>query len=114
MLGLVAIILSILALYGFLYLRYLRIRANMTQTLTGNVQYSVRRAPSGEPEPFLPGSLLRDRMKDLGKELDDLEVKAEVSPKSRSRKDRRRGVIRSRADIRRSYIVDALLERPKF
>lgn len=113
MVGLTGIILSALALYGYLYLRYRRIQARVRDTLPGRVQHSEQLEPPKEVEPFLPGSRLQERMADFGKELDTLEVTPEVSkPKKKTAK--RRSVIRGHADIRRSYIVDALLERPKF
>lgn len=113
MTGIVVLLLSALALYLLLYLRYRRIQARIRDTLPGRVQHSERLEPPKEVQPFLPGSRLQDRMADLGKELETLEVKPEVR-KTPKKTAKRRSVVRSHADIRRSYIVDTLLERPKF
>jgi hypothetical protein len=113
MIGILLILASALGLYVFLYQRYQRIQANMRDVLSGRVQHMERLPPPAVYEPFLPGSRLQDRMGDLGRGLDSLEVTPEVT-RAKKRTARRRSLVRGHADIRRSYIIDALLEKPKF
>ncbi len=113
MIGLVIILALALALYAYLYIRYRNIQERMQDLLTGKVQHMEKLVPPKEYEPFLPGSRLKDRMGDLGQELDHLEVKPEIR-RPHKKTAKRRGIVSSRGDIRKSYIVDALLERPKF
>lgn len=113
MVGIAAILVLALALYTYLYIRYRRIQERIQDSLTGKVQHMEKLVPPQEYEPFLPGSRLTDRMSELGKELDQLEVKPEIR-RPHKKTAKRRGIVSSRGDIRKSYIVDALLERPKF
>ncbi len=115
MLGPLVPIVILLGIIGFLYLRFQALQRRMREEGSGSTQYLAKMPPAktGE-ELFLPGSRLGERSgPGKGAGLADLEVKAEVT-KVQKRTARRRGIIRSRADIRKSYIIDALLERPKF
>ncbi|MEM9986949.1 MAG: hypothetical protein AAF804_17795 [Bacteroidota bacterium] len=114
MLGPLILIGLILATFALLYLRYLALQRRMKEAGSGSVQYTGKMEPPKlDDDLFLPGSRLGERMDGRPSELANLEVTPEVN-KPKKRTARRRGIIRDRADIRRSYIVDALLERPKF
>jgi len=111
--GILAIILIFLGLYGYLFLRHWLGNLRRKDSYLGGVQHAPKLAPEHVPAPVLPGSRLGERVEGRPKELDSLEVKATFKriPKKTAR---RRGIISSKSDIRKSYIVDALLERPKF
>jgi hypothetical protein len=116
MLGLLILLLLLLVSTGLLYFRYVLSWRRSERGSYGGVQHTTRMpAPKLGDELFLPGSRLGERVDSRDKELDTLEVKAEITrPKKKKNQTRHRGIIRNKADIRRSYIVDALLERPKF
>ncbi|MEL6624309.1 MAG: hypothetical protein AAFQ83_13535 [Bacteroidota bacterium] len=102
---LLIILLSLLVIALLLYVRYLRVRVGLGDSAGGGVQRMPQRAPTRPlNEAFLPGSRTgSSSKKDKGKE-------EEPAP----RKKRKARPFTSKADIKRSYIIDALLERPKF
>lgn len=115
MLGPLIPVIFALVLLAVLYLRYRSLLRRTREHGTGSTQYLARQEPPKGAEGLaLPGSRLGERAgPGKGAGLTNLEVTPEVI-KTQKKTARRRGIIRSRADIRKSYIVDALLERPKF
>lgn len=115
MLGPLIPVVIVLVLIALLYLRYRSRMNRMDGDSSGSTQYLARQEPPKGAEGLaLPGSRLGERAgPGKGAGLANLQVKAEVTKVAR-KPSRRRGLIRSRADIRKSYIVDALLEKPKF
>ena len=93
---------------GLLGVRYLLIRSGNRQAGGGGVQ-RLEQKPKGRPlnESFLPGSRTGSSDQIDGE-------KDQKSAKGSSKKKRRVRPFTSKADIKRSYIKDALLERPKF
>ncbi|MEL6131769.1 MAG: hypothetical protein AAFR59_00145 [Bacteroidota bacterium] len=103
--ALLSIILLLVIISLLLYIRYLRVRAGLGDNAGGGVQRMPQRAPSRPlNEAFLPGS------RSTGKKKEEKEEK----PKSGDIKRKKARPFTSKADIKRSYIIDALLERPKF
>ncbi|MEL6695739.1 MAG: hypothetical protein AAFU33_22730 [Bacteroidota bacterium] len=100
---LLIILLSLLVIALLLYVRYLRVRVGLGDSAGGGVQRMPQRAPTRPlNEAFLPGSRTGSSSKKDKEE--------EPAP----RKKRKARPFTSKADIKRSYIIDALLERPKF
>ncbi|MCI4667705.1 MAG: hypothetical protein MRZ79_06050 [Bacteroidia bacterium] len=98
-------LLSLVILGLLLYIRYLRNKYVRPNTSLGNFQQLAKRPPKVDTTiPFLPGSKVGGKAI-----LEDLEVK--VSKREGRRKDR---PFSTREDIRRSYLIDALLEKPKY
>jgi len=101
----VIFLLSLCILLLLLYIRYLRNRYVLPNRTTGNLQQLNKRPPKVDTTlPFLPGSKVGEK-----KYLEDLEVRV-TTPK----KKKKLRYFSSKEDIRRSYIIDALLEKPKF
>lgn len=105
---LIIFLMALLGVLSFLLIRYLRMQLGLReQGYGGGVQHSPKLEPDlGNEEIFLPGSRVSDLV-DSDAELAAYDVQASSSSKAKR-------LFRSKEDIRRSYIIDALLERPKF
>lgn len=98
-------LLSICILGLLLYIRYLHNKFIRPGRMGGSLQQLPKRPPRKDTTiPFLPGSVVGKK-----KILEDLEVK--VSTNKRKKKGR---PFSSKSEIRRSYFIDAILEKPKF
>lgn len=105
-------LLGIALLFLYLLLRYLWIVSGLKDSNSGGVQHSARLEPTRlSEEPFLPGSR-------AGMEDSVARIKEEMSRGLKIQTFKKRGNSRrpfnTKADIRRSYIIDAILERPKW
>lgn len=96
----------IVGLLLFLFIRYLQMRAGLKDQFSGVQHASRKDPPAPDEEIFLPGSRLGSSA------LPGVTIDRPESPQKTSSKAKR--LFRSKEDIRRSYIIDALLERPKF
>ncbi|MEO0473804.1 MAG: hypothetical protein AAF206_29610 [Bacteroidota bacterium] len=108
----IGIFLGALLVIAYLGLRYLRLLLRTKDSNYGGVQRSLRPSEKKATEgAFLPGSRvdIDDLFAEIDKELDNgLEV--EILGK----KSAMQQMFGSKNDIKRSYIIDAILERPKF
>ena len=106
-----SILIGILLLLLYLFFRYLRIHFGLKDSNYGGVQHSLQVPPAVSTEElFLPGSRAdeEDAVIKIKKALEEgLEVK--VSKASKHKK-----LFRNKQDIKRAYIIDKLLERPKW
>ena len=97
-----------------MYLRVLRLKYGLKDSNYGFVQHSPKTIPVNKEDLVLPGS----RSKPVGSGLEDVKATLEKGltvskPALRRRKTKKRPFT-TREDIRRSYLIDALLERPRF
>lgn len=100
------LLLSLCILGLLLYIRYLRNKYVRPNVQGGALQQLPKRPPKKDTTiPFLPGSVVGNK-----KILEDLEVV--VTKDKRSSKKNR--LFSSKAEIRRSYFIDAILEKPKY
>lgn len=89
----------------FLLLRFLYVRAGFKDRNYAGVQRSFREEiPDDMGQSFLPGSRSSDDSQDAEMELLD----------SLGQRKRRRLPFSSKKDIKRSYIMDALLDKPRW
>ena len=102
----VLIFLLVLCILGLLlYIRYLRSRYILPNRSTGSIQQLSQKKPKIDTTtPFLPGSKVG--RKEI---LKDLEVNI-----NRTKKLKKNRLFASKEDIKRSYIIDAILDKPKF
>jgi hypothetical protein len=97
----------------YLFLVYLRNRFGFKDKNYGGIQRSPRLEPPKEPEAeFLPGSETR-RSAELDDILDELEAEAKRTRLAMHSKPKRR-IFLTHKEVVRSYIIDALLDKPKF
>ncbi|MFK7923219.1 MAG: hypothetical protein AB8H47_14745 [Bacteroidia bacterium] len=97
---------------GILLIRYLRILMGSKDKNYGGIQRSSRIDPPKETEKeFLPGSIMdRTFIDEIHKEL---EGGLKVTGDDENKKTKRR-LFFTKKDVMRSYIVDALLDKPKY
>ena len=113
---------GILILFGsiftailLLWLRYVRVRASLSDRKSGGVQHSsFLPPPKDTTEDFLPGSRMGqdssvEKMKAIMAE--GLHINRLGAGKRRRRHPL---AISSKRDLMRSYIVDAILDKPKW
>ncbi|MEM7659417.1 MAG: hypothetical protein AAF399_25080 [Bacteroidota bacterium] len=108
----ITLLIVLLSLFGFLLFRYLRIRFGFKDSNYGGVQHIRQREPKPDVENLaLPGSRMgtEKRVADVREEM-----KQELHIQTYRDAGKKRKLFVSKADIKRSYIIDALLERPKF
>lgn len=106
------VLISIAILFLYLGLRYLWIIAGLKDNNSGAVQHSSRAIPPNlSQEPFLPGS--RAGMGDAVAQLQE-EMKQGLKIQTFKKRSNAYRPFSSKQDIRRSYIIDAILERPKW
>ncbi|MEO0896899.1 MAG: hypothetical protein AAFY71_10900 [Bacteroidota bacterium] len=99
-------VLSISILGLILYIIYLRNKYIVPNQTTANVQTLPKKEPPKDhSEAFLPGSKVDNNAASF---IDELYEGLEENKKKRPRP------FKSKADIRRAYIVDAILEKPKY
>lgn len=93
---------SLAAFFLIVFLRYLSIRLGFRDRNFTQVQRTLREQPPiSQTEGFLSGS------KPVKNEDEDTD-------RSRRPKTRKHLPFQSRADIKRSYIIDAILDKPKW
>ena len=96
---------------GFLYFRHLRIQLGFKDSNYGRVQHTQRLPKPKEAQGnFLPDSRanLPDAVDEIAKAMEEgLEV-------FQFRRKRKNNPMGSKLDMKRAYIIDAILERPKF
>ncbi|MEM7375236.1 MAG: hypothetical protein AAF587_41965 [Bacteroidota bacterium] len=105
-------LLGILLITGLFYIRYLRLKYGLKDSNSGGVQHINQMPPKVNNDDLaLPGSR-------VGIDKRILKVKEEMShglhieTYKKTKPKRKLGM--TRADLKRSYMIDALLERPKF
>ncbi|MEL7340637.1 MAG: hypothetical protein AAGM67_09140 [Bacteroidota bacterium] len=110
---LIGILIVIGLIVGYLAFRYLRILLGSKDKNYGGIQRSPRLDPPSEAEKeFLPGSFMdRTFIDEIHKEL---EGGLKVTGTDDDEKKPKRRIFFSKKDVIRSYIVDALLDKPKF
>jgi hypothetical protein len=103
---------GLLLLGGFLWLRFLR-RFRFQSRNAGTVQRIRRQPPPPPPvEAFLPGSRLADR-DTVHQAAEEMRSELHIERIPPSRKTRLVHELR-RIDMRRAYMVDMLLDKPKW
>ncbi|RMG67459.1 MAG: hypothetical protein D6722_13095 [Bacteroidetes bacterium] len=106
---------TILLLILLLALRYLQVRSSLRNAKAGSVQHSsLRPPPKDTTVDFLPGSRAGaessvEKMKTIMQE--GLHVK---HMDDRGRRRRHPLALTGKRDLMRSYIVDAILDKPKW
>ena len=110
----ILIILLMVALFtAFLFFRHLRIQLGFKDSNYGRVQHTQRLPKTKEKqETFLPGSRadLPDAVDEIAKAMEEgLEVF-----QFKKKKKNKGNPLGSKLDMKRAYIIDAILERPKF
>ncbi|WNJ20524.1 hypothetical protein [Pontibacter sp. G13] len=109
----VATLVVLFLLVGYLFYRHLRMRLGIKDSNYGGVQHISRQPPPPPPhEEFLPGS--RANLPNAVEALEQ-ETQGVSSPyEEPKRTSNRRKVYKSKEDIKRSYMLEALLEKPKW
>lgn len=106
------VLLSIAAIFLYLLLRYLWIASGFKDSNSGGVQHTSKLdPPKPKEEPFLPGS--RAGMDDAVARIQE-EMKHGLKIQTFKKRRNAYRPFSSKQDIRRSYIIDAILERPKW
>lgn len=110
---LIGILIFVGLIASYLMFRYLRILLGSKDKNYGGIQRSPRLDPPKEPEKeFLPGSFMdRTFIDEIHKEL---EGGLKVTGSDDEDKKPKRRLFFSKKDVIRSYIVDTLLDKPKF
>lgn len=105
-------ILGLLIIIGLFYIRYLRLKYGLKDSNSGGVQHISQLAPKVSSDDLaLPGSRLGEdqRLKKVKEEMSHgLHIETYKKSKTKRKLDM------TRMDLKRSYMIDALLERPKF
>lgn len=110
---LITILIGLFCLLAYLLVRYLRIRIGLKDSNYGGVQHSLREVPPPPPESlFLPGSR-SDNAPTVAEIMQELEKDMKVQ-KNIGRKRKREPVFQNKLDIKRAYIIDAILDKPKW
>ena len=110
--AILVVLLVLLAIAALLWFRYLQIRLGFKDSNYGGVQHIRQMPPKPDPQAIsLPGSRMGEAqlVEDLRKEM-----KQELHIQTYGKNKYKRRLFVSKADIRRSFIIDSLLERPKF
>ena len=110
--ALLALVVLVAGGLGFMYLRVLRLKYGHKDSNYGFVQHSPKTIPENKEDLVLPGSRSQPKLSELEDVKETLEAGLRVV-KSPPQKAKIRP-FNTREDIRRSYLIDALLERPKF
>lgn len=108
---LLVIIIALLAFMAYLWIRYLLRRSGIKGSNIGMVQHAPQWIPPPPPPSgFLPGSRVSDRA--ATRERDNALNAGPQIEQIRFRRVRRQGP--DRKDMRRSFMMDALLDKPKW
>ncbi len=110
---LIGILIVVSLVAGVLLFRYIRILLGSKDKNYGGIQRSPRLDPPRETEKeFLPGSFMdRTFIDEIHKELEGgLKVTGSEDEKGKPKKR----IFFTKKDVIRSYIVDALLDKPKY
>ncbi|MDX2247695.1 MAG: hypothetical protein SF052_13000 [Bacteroidia bacterium] len=111
--ALIIILLAIAAFMGFLYFRHLWVKLGFKDNNYGGVQNMPRLAEAkNHEEAFLPGS--RSGQDDSLEKIAKVMAEGLEIQKLTKRKKQRPRLFTSKKDFQRAYIIDALLEKPKF
>ncbi len=107
-----AVLAAVLILgFVFFYWRYIKIRFGLKDSNNGAVQHSRRAVPPPSAEDlFLPGSHMeQDQQEILMEHIKNTPQIEQISPNRKKKK-----LFRNKEDIKRAYIADALLDKPKW
>ncbi len=112
------ILLGVLIAFGFLVFIllfvYLRNRFGLKDKNLGGIQRSPKLPPPKPPEEaFLPGSVIT-RSAAIAEVLEELEKRPRIIELSGEKRKHQHRLFLTKKDVLRSYIVDTLLDKPKF
>ncbi|GAB4420341.1 MAG: hypothetical protein OHK0039_33810 [Bacteroidia bacterium] len=115
MLGYILVPLFIALAAAYLYVRYLLLRLGLKDSKSGGVQHTPRAIPPKprSDEPFLPGSRMGLPDENSSELIHHIMSEGLAIYRQQYIKPRyTRRLFTSKQDIRRSYFIDALIDKP--